>query len=267
MDFLNVKNRSFLLMGISNKKSIAFNVAKTLVENGANVIISVQNEEIKEKVDRLFHSSNSKVIIFDVLNKNHYEKLKSFLLEEKIKLSGFLHSLAFARFENGEMPQFHEVKEEVFNEAMKVSAFSFIEISNALKDFFVEKASCVTVSISSTKVAAYGYLGPIKAMLESFVPFLAKSFSKFSEVRFNAVCAGPLKTSASAGIPNYIDNYLFSEKLTLRKRSLVTEEVANTICFLLSERSSGINGEKIVVDSGMGCNYFDEDVVKSSLNF
>ncbi len=92
---------------------------------------------------------------------------------------------------------------------------------------------------------------------------MAKSFSSFSEVRFNAVCAGPLKTSASAGIPGYIENYLYAEQLTMRHRALDTVEVANTVVFLLSPLSSGINATGIVVDAGMSANYFDEKVVQS----
>ncbi|MFP6893742.1 MAG: SDR family oxidoreductase, partial [Opitutales bacterium] len=91
----------------------------------------------------------------------------------------------------------------------------------------------------------------------------AKSFSADSEVRFNSVNAGPLKTSASAGIPGYLENYLYTEKLTFRKRALATEEVANLAVFLLSPRSSGINGQGVVIDAGMGFNYFDKEVVKS----
>jgi len=77
------------------------------------------------------------------------------------------------------------------------------------------------------------------------------------------VGAGPLKTSASAGIPDYIDNYLFSEELTLRKEALKTQEVANTVCFLLSPQSSGINATTLLVDAGMSCNYFDQNIVKT----
>jgi enoyl-[acyl-carrier protein] reductase I len=108
-------------------------------------------------------------------------------------------------------------------------------------------------------------MAPIKASLEANVRYLAKSFSSFSSVRFNSVNAGPLKTSASAGIPGYLKNYLFAEKLTFRKKALMTKEVANTAVFLLSSASSGINGQGIVVDAGMGFNYFDKEVVDSTM--
>mgnify|MGYP000160611556 CR=1 FL=1 len=107
----------------------------------------------------------------------------------------------------------------------------------------------------------YGYMGPIKAALDSSVVFLAKSFSKTSKVRVNAVAAGLLKTSASAGIPGYVDSYLYAERATLRKKALETGEVADVATYLLSPRSSGINAQRIVVDAGMGVNYFDAEIV------
>ena len=103
----------------------------------------------------------------------------------------------------------------------------------------------------------------IKASLEASVRYLAKSFSHFSEIRFNSVNAGPLKTSASAGIPGYLVNYLYAEKLTYRKKALKTQEVADLILYLLSSRSSGINGQGITIDAGMGFNYFDKEIVEA----
>jgi enoyl-[acyl-carrier protein] reductase I len=121
----------------------------------------------------------------------------------------------------------------------------------------------VTISISTTRMASenYGYMAPIKAALDSSVAFLAKSFSKFSRVRFNAVAPGLLKTSASAGIPGYVDSYLYAEQVIPRKQAVQTQEAANVAAFLLSPRSSGINAQSVVVDAGMSINYFDSQIV------
>ena len=108
-------------------------------------------------------------------------------------------------------------------------------------------------------------MAPVKAALDSSLAFLAKSFSHFSRVRFNAVAPGLLKTSASAGIPGYVDAYLYAEQATLRKQAVQTEEVANAAAFLLSPRSSGINAQQIVVDAGMSVNYFDRDLIRRAL--
>ncbi len=146
-----------------------------------------------------------------------------------------------------------------------MSCYSFIAIANAYRGLLdKQNGAAVTISISTTRMAAenYGYMAPVKAALDSSVCFLAKSFSKFSSIRFNSVCPGLLKTSASAGIPGYIDSYLFAEKATLRKQAVNTAEVANTVAFLLSPRSSGINAQGLVIDAGMGTNYFDDEIVR-----
>jgi enoyl-[acyl-carrier protein] reductase I len=108
-------------------------------------------------------------------------------------------------------------------------------------------------------------MAPIKAALDSSLAFLAKSFSRFSRVRFNAVAPGLLKTSASAGIPGYVDSYLYAEQVIPRKRAVTTEEAANLAAFLLSPRSSGINAQRIVADAGMSINYFDRDLIRRAL--
>ena len=121
----------------------------------------------------------------------------------------------------------------------------------------------MTMSISTTRMASenYGFMAPIKAALDSSLAFLTKSFSQFSKVRFNAVGAGLLKTSASAGIPGYVDSYLFAEKVIPRGEALKTQEAADTAVFLLSPRSSGIVAQTLVVDAAMSINYFDDKVI------
>lgn len=259
MDFLDVAGKSFYIAGVANKKSVAYFSARTLIENGAKCLFSVQREEQKETVQKLF--PNSPVFVCDVENKSQLSQLPVEIKRHSDRLDGFLHSLAFANFSEGVRP-FIETKREDYLQAAQISCFSLVEVSNALKELFTPEASIVTISISNTKATSYGYLGPIKAMLDATVPFLAKSFSDFSKIRVNAVGAGPLKTSASAGIPDYIDNYLYAEELTLRKQSLETQEVANTVAFLLSPRSSGINASTLLVDAGMSSNYFDQKIVK-----
>ena len=263
MSFLNLDNKTFLITGVANKKSVAYFSAKTLEENGADLIFTVQNEDIKEKVSKLF--PNKKIYILNVEEMSDVENFGKKLEVEKIKLHGFLHSIAFANYSEGIKP-FHETKLQDYLQASNISCFSLVSISNAIKNVLDVNASVVTISISSTKATNYGYMGPIKASLDAAVLFLAKSFSKDTKVRFNAVCSGPLKTSASAGIPGYIDNYLYAEQLTMRHKALETQEVANSVVFLLSPASSGINASGVVVDAGMSSNYFDEGVVAAFAN-
>lgn len=257
---MNLENKTFFITGIANKKSVAYHSAKVLIENGAKCIFSAQHEDNLASIRKLF--PDMPAFILDVKNEEQIKQLPLLVGEYSDQIDGILHSIAFARFD---LPPkaFHETPRDYFLEAAQISSFSLVEISNSLKNILNKDASIVTISISNTRATSYGYLGPIKAMLECTVAYLSKSFSEFSKIRFNSVGAGPLKTSASAGIPDYIDNYLFSEELTMRKENLKTIEVANTAAFLLSPMSSGINAQNIIVDAGMSSNYFDQKVVKT----
>lgn len=239
---------------------MAYFTAQKLIEEGAKIVLSVQTQDHVDSVKKLF--PNSDIYTCNVEDESSLTNLKNDLKKKEYRFSGMLHSIAFANFSEGPKP-FHETKAADFLQATNISCFSLVSLSNALKEMFTEDASVVTVSISNTRATSYGYLGPIKAALDTTVAYLSKSFSEFSKIRFNAVCAGPLKTSASAGIPDYIDNYLYAEQLTMRKGALQTSEVANTITFLLSPASSGINAGNIVVDAGMSANYFEQKLVKS----
>ncbi|MDA1265627.1 MAG: SDR family oxidoreductase [Planctomycetota bacterium] len=259
--WLGLTGRRVLVTGLANKKSVAHHVALQLVEAGAIPIFVVRTEERREQVQKLVGGHACHVC--DVRHQEQIEALAAALAETGQPLHGMVHSIAFADYSDGFKP-FHETGKAAFLEAMDVSAFSLINLANALKEQFSEDASVVTISISTTTMAAenYGFMAPAKAALDSAVVFLAKSFKAFGKVRFNGVRAGLLKTSSSAGIPGYLDSYLHGEEATLRKQGLRTEEVASTTLFLLSPRSSGIDAQGVVVDAGMGVNYFDAEIVR-----
>ncbi len=261
MDFLQLTGRNVLILGLANRKSVAYHAARVLADAGANVLFSVRSEERAATVRKLF--PEAPVFICDVEDQAQIDKLREDVSASVDTLHGILHSIAFADYSAGWLP-FHETPRRAFLQAVDISCYSFIAVSNAFRDLLdKEHGSVVTVSISTTRMAAenYGYMAPVKAALDSSVCFLAKAFSQFSQIRFNAVCPGLLKSSASAGIPGYVDSYLYAEQATLRKQAVQTEEVGNTIAFLLSPRSSGINAQGIVLDAGMGINYFDQSLV------
>ena len=261
MDYLQLTGKTVLVLGVANRKSVAFHAGRLLTEAGANVVYSVRSEERRESVRKLL--GDAPVFVCDVERQDQINRLRDDVAKECPVIHGIVHSIAFADYSAGRLP-FHETPRQAFLQAVDVSCFSLIAISNAFRDLIdAERGSVVTVSISTTRMAAenYAYMAPVKAALDSSLCFLAKSFSKFSAVRFNAVCPSLLKTSASAGIPGYVDSYLFAEKATLRKQAVQTEEVAAAVAFLLSPRSSGINAQGIVIDAGMGINYFDDELI------
>lgn len=268
-DFLQLAGKTILVQGVANRKSVAWHVAKSLEEQGARVVYAVRSEARKKSLETLL--AGRPVFVCDVEEEGAAARLAAEVAAAGFApLHGLVHSIAFANYSEGFKP-FHETKRKDFLQATAISAFSLVELANAFKPHFAPKASVVTIGISSLLVTPdnYGYMGPIKAALESSTRFLAKSFSAVggdgAEVRFNVIGAGPLKTSASAGIPGYLESYLYSEKLTFRKRNLSTQEVADPVLFLLSERSSGINGTTLTIDAGLGANYFDQEIIRLAM--
>lgn len=260
MSFLGFEGKTFLVFGVANKRSVAFSIARVLSEQGARVIHSVRSEERREGLQKLL--PEAEIHVADVEDETAVARLAETIGPKHAPLAGIVHSIAFANYSEGPKP-FHQTSRADFLQAVQISCHSLIEIAERFRQFLAPDASVVTISISDTAMAAenYGYMAPVKAALDSSVVFLAKSFAATSKVRFNSVAAGLLKTSASAGIPGYVDSYLFAERATLRKQALATEEVANVAAFLLSTRSSGINAQRVVVDAGMGVNYFDAEIV------
>jgi enoyl-[acyl-carrier protein] reductase I len=264
MDFLKLAGKAVLVMGVANRKSVAFHIARLLKDAGANVVYSVRSEERRASVAKLL-GPDAEIHVCDVEHEWQIERLAKAMAAHK-PLAGLVHSIALAEYPEGAKP-FHETPKAAFLRSVDISCYSLLAVSNALREALDRDASVVTISISTTRMASedYGYMAPIKAALDSSLAFLAKSFSAFSRVRFNAVAPGLLKTSASAGIPGYVDSYLYAEQLTLRKQAVETEEAAAVAAFLLSPRSSGVNAQTIVVDAGMSVNYFDREIVRRAM--
>lgn len=264
-DYLQLAGKTIVVFGVANRKSVAWHVAKVLTAADANVVYVVRTPERKEQVAKLV-GEDANIFVCDVEQESQIQRVRDEIVAHHPRIDGILHSIAFADYSEGPKP-FHETPKNAFLRSVDVSCFSLIAISNAFRDYLTPDASVVTVSISTTRMASenYGFMAPVKAALDSSLAFLAKSFSGFSRVRFNAVAPGLLKTSASAGIPGYVDSYLYAEQATLRRKAVQTEEAANTAAFLLSPASSGITAQQIIVDAGMSVNYFDRNLVERAM--
>lgn len=263
MNFLALNNRNIVVMGVANRRSVAWAVSRVLSAAGANILYVVRDAETAGKNTKLFGAAE--VLLCDVEDEAQVASLGVSIGERMDRVDGLVHSIAFANYSEGLCP-FHKTRKHDFMQAMDISCFSLIAVADALQPLFSRDASIVTMSISTTRMASesYGYMGPIKAALNSTVAFLAKSLSTAGspDVRVNGVGAGLLKTSASAGIPGYVDSYLYAESVIPRGHALETGEVADTVAFLLSPRSSGINAQILTVDAGMSINYFDRRIVR-----
>ena len=263
MDYLQLKDQRIAVFGAANRKSVAFVVGQQLEEVGARVVYVVRSEQRRETLSKLV--PGRELLVCDVEYPDQIERVRDEIAAGG-KIAGLVHSIAFADYSGGLRP-FHETGKQQFLRSLDISCYSLIALSNALKDLLSSHASVVTISISTTTMASenYGFMAPIKAALDSSLAFLTKSFSRFSEVRFNAVAPSLLKTSASAGIPGYAHSYLYAEQVIPRRRAVTTEEVANAVCFLLSPRSSGITAQRLVIDAGMSINYFDHALIEKAM--
>lgn len=262
MSGFDVAGRRFLVCGVANKKSVGWHVGERLVAEGAEVAWSVRTEARREQLAGKLPGGGP-VFVCDVLEDGALERLAADVARHFGTLHGAVHSIAHAEYTGGARA-FQRTRREDFLRAVDVSCFSFVRLAGVLEPHLERGASLVAISISTTRMAAenYGYMAPIKAALDSAVVFLAKGLAAKGDVRVNAVKAGLLKTASSAGIPGYLESYLYAERATPRGRGLDTREVADVALFLLSPRSSGINGQGLVVDAGLEWNFFDKGLVE-----
>src|SRR5260221_1927610 len=200
MDFLQLNDKTILVCGLANRKSVAYHVGAVLAEAGARVLYSVRSQERRQQVSKIV--GEAPVFVCDVADQGQIDRLRDEVQSAHGTIHGLVHALAFADYSAGWLP-FHQTPRSAFLQAVDVSCFSLIALANAFRDTLErDTGSVVALSISTTRMAAanYSYIGPLKAALDSSICFLAKSFSQFSQVRFNAVSPGLLKSSASAGI-------------------------------------------------------------------
>lgn len=261
MSFLGLQGRTIAVFGVANRRSVAYAVHRVLLAEGARLVHVVKDESVRQSARTLL--DNAPILTCDVENEAELAALPDRIAEETDRLDGIFHSIAFANYSHG-IGAFHDIERKDFLQAMDVSCYSLVRIAHHLAPLLADDAAVATMSISSTRTAAsnYGMMGPVKAALDSAVVFLAKSLGDGTRRRVNAVGAGLLKTSASAGIPGYVDSYLYAERIIPRRQAVATEEVARAAAFLLSPASSGINAQTVIVDAGMSCNSFDEQVVR-----
>lgn len=169
MSFLDLNDKTIVVFGLANKKSVACAIANVLASEGAEVIHVVRSAERKDTAQRLF--PEARVFVCDVEDEKNIIRVRDEIAGAVSgKLAGIVHSIAFANYSEGIKP-FHETLKRDFLQAVDISCFSLIAIANHFKDLLAERASVVTISISTTRMAAenYGYMAPIKAALESSV--------------------------------------------------------------------------------------------------
>lgn len=249
-----LEGKKILIMGIRNKWSIAFGIAKSAYENGAKLIFTYMGEENKSKIEELIQEfEGSKAYVLDGASEDEIVKdVFTKIKEENGKVDGIVHAIAHANTEDLHN-DFIFTSKEGFSHANDVSAYSLVLVSRIAKelDMLNENASIVTLTYhGSTKVLeGYNVMGIAKAALESSVRYLAENLGR-EGIRVNAVSAGPIKTLSAKGIKDFSSILTVVEEKAPLHRNVTTTQVGDVATFLLSGMSECITGQVIYADSG-----------------
>jgi len=241
-----------LVLGVANKRSIAWSIAQAWGQAGARLAFTYQGERLKENVEELAGTFGQDTPIYPCDVSRDEEILSVFenLKRDFGKLHLVLHSVAFAPREALE-GRFVNTSREAFRMAHDVSAYSLLGIARAAQPLMTEGGSIVAMTYYGAEkvVPHYNVMGVAKASLEATVRYLAHDLGP-DKVRVNAISAGPMNTLAARGISGFGEMLKHHADHAPLKRNVLPRELGDAGFFLASDMSSGITGEVIYVDCG-----------------
>ena len=252
-DLIQLKDKNIVVMGVANERSLAWGVAKSLFDVGANVIFTYRKERSLGKIEKLLVANELEAKLVVECDVNSDESIKTAfetIGKEVGVIHGVVHSVAFAHAEdlkNG----FINTTREGYAFAQDTSAYSLIAASREAAPFMTEGGSIVTMTYLGAERVLDGYnvMGVAKASLEASVKYLALDLGK-NNVRVNAISAGAVRTLAAKGISSFNTILHKIEETAPLKRNVSQEEVGDMTVALLSNLSSGVTGEIVYVDAG-----------------
>ncbi|RLQ92957.1 enoyl-ACP reductase FabI [Planomicrobium sp. Y74] len=250
---ISLKDKTYVIMGVANKRSIAWGIARSLDQAGANLIFTYAGERFEKSVRDLvatLEGNHELILPCDVTSDEDVEKCFGTIKEQAGKIDGLAHCIAFAKTEelSGD---FSETSREGYLLAQNISSYSLTIISKYAKPLMTEGGSIVALTyIGGERVLPnYNVMGVAKAALEMSVRYLAADLGKHN-IRVNAISSGPIRTLSSKGVSDFNSILHEIEEKAPLHRNTTPEEVGDTAVFLFSEMSRGITGETIHVDSG-----------------
>lgn len=246
--------KKLLITGISSNRSIAYGIAQACAREGAELILSYNNERFKDRVQGFADALNAGKIV--KLDASSDESIDLAALEIADRwpdgLNGFVHSIGWAPREAISGSFLEGASREGFLSAMNISVYSYVALTKRLLPLMEgKKGSVLTLSyLGGEKIVPnYNTMGLCKAALEAATRYIAADLGP-KGIRANSLSCGPIKTLAASGIKNF-SNMLAQCKAVSPSRSLVSiEEVGNAAAFLLSDYSLGITAETVYIDGG-----------------
>lgn len=247
--------KTALVLGVANKWSLAYAIAQTFTREGAELILTYQGERQKQTVEELAADLRVRQVLpCDVTQDEQLASLTSEIKLSGTALNAVVHSIAFANREDLSRP-FVETSREGFKLALEVSSYSLAAVARATAPLMADKqqggGSVITLTyLGSTRVVQnYNVMGVAKAALESTVRYLANDLGP-SNIRVNAISAGPVKTTSARGIRDFSKVLEGVASIAPLRRNTDPAEVADTAVFLASDMGRGVTGNVIYVDAG-----------------
>lgn len=246
-----LENKNVLIMGVRNKWSIAWGIAKAAHDNGANLIFTYQGEREREGAEELISLlKGSSIYQCDISSDVDIDNLFGELKQKHSAIHGVVHAIAHAKREdihNG----FINTSRDGFAHALDVSAYSLVAVSRKAKDLMTEGGSIITLTYMGAEKVFTGYnvMGVAKAALEASVRYLAADLGPLG-IRVNAISAGPIKTISAKGVKDFSDILEVVEQKAPLRKGIDQDELGDSALYLLSRLSRGTTGEVIHVDCG-----------------
>jgi enoyl-[acyl-carrier protein] reductase I len=249
---MTLTGKKGLVLGVANKRSLAWAIAKRASEAGAELALTFQGERLAENVRELAATLGRESLILpcDVAADEQVDALFAQIRESMGRLDFVVHGAAFAPREALSAP-YVQTTREAFRTALDISAYSLVSLARGAQPLMTEGGSLLTLTYLGAErvLPNYNVMGVAKAALECSVRYLAADLGP-QNIRVNAISAGPVKTLAAAGISGFSDILsVYRDRAPLR-RNTDASEVGDTGLFLISDAARGISGEVIYVDGG-----------------
>ncbi len=251
---LDLTGKNALVTGIANNKSIAWGIAQQLHAAGANIGVTYLPDDkgrFEKKVGELVAPLNPSLFLpCNVQDDTQVDQVFESVKKEWGKLDILIHCLAFANREDL-TGDFSDTSRDGFNTALDISAYSLTRLARGAKTVMTEGGAIVTLTyLGGVKVIPnYNVMGVAKSALEMSVRYLAADLGP-SNIRVNAISAGPIRTLASSAVGGILDMIHHVEATAPLRRTVTQKEVGNAAAFLCSDLSSGVTGQVLYVDSG-----------------
>lgn len=248
-----LSGKTALVAGLANERSLAYVIAKELVNEGAKLVVTYQGAVLEERVRRLAESlADPLVLACDVGVDAEIEALFAAVEREVGGLDALVHAIAYAEKEDLAGP-YYAVSRTGFHTALDVGCYSFTALARGAVPLFEARGGGAMLTLTyfgaEKVIPHYNIMGVTKAALEASVRYLAADLGP-KNIRVNALSAGPIKTLSAKGVGDFNTMLAHSREKAPLQRNITPDDIARAGLFLASEQSSGITGETLHVDCG-----------------